>query len=146
MRTVLDEAGSWSLESLAYTGDLQLVVVEGIRCDKPEDLEVGGKVSANLHAIEITPESRRVQVCFAGVVAWQVVDESYTTWDDSEVRDGRDFLAALSMSAYLRFVDEHHGWYRDTVGPAVHYRLWTEGEVIDVVAHSEPSVQVVAGT
>ena len=144
MKTILDDGKSWTVASLAYADDLRLVLVEGIRSDKPEDVQIGDVALTDLHAVEITEESRRVEVRFARVVAWQVVDESYTNWDESEERDDTGFLVALSKSAYLKFVDEHHGWYKDMAGPAVHYRLWTEDEVIDVIAHEEPVMQLVA--
>jgi len=126
MRTLLDNAKSWFLESLLYGDQLRVVVVEGIRADTPESLKVGEHVIQNLHALEPSPRSRRAVVLFSQLVAWQVVDESYTLLDKSEVRDDTSFLSTLARSAYLQYVETHHGWFRDMVGPANHYRLWTE--------------------
>jgi len=146
MRTVLDEAKSWFLETLAYTDKLRVVVVEGIRRDTPTDIQIGSHVIKGAYALERSSESRRVAVHFPRTVAWQVVDESFTSADTSEVRDDEGFLATLTRSAYLQYVEAHHGWFRDVVGPAAHYRLWTENEVIDVVAHDEPVVESLVDT
>ena len=51
-------------------------------------------------------------VKFQRPVAWQVVDESYTTWDEDEDRDDIGFLQVLSKSKYRDYVDATHGWYR----------------------------------
>ena len=145
MRTFLDEARSWFLESLVYSDELHVVLAEGIRSDSSEVLQVGSQVVKDLHALEPSERSRRVAVRFPRTVAWQVVDESYTALDKSEIRDGMEFLVALTQSAYLHYVEAHHGWFKDMVGPATHYRLWTENEVIDAIAHDEPVVQVIKG-
>lgn len=140
VRTLLDDGKSWFLESLVYGEEVRVVVVEGIRASEPEDLIVGEHVFKDLYAIEPSPESRRMVVRFSRPVAWQVIDESYTQFDKDEVRDDTGFLRVLERSKYLRYVEANHGWYREMVGPAAHYRLWTEDEVIDVIAHDEPVV------
>ena len=147
MRTLLDEANSWFLESLAYSeGEVRVTVVEGIRSDVAEDIVVGGHVIQGAHTLQPSAESRRVAVRFLRPVAWQVVDESYTSFEESEVRDDTCFLQILTQSGYLKYVETHHGWYKDIVGPATHYRLWTENEVLDVIAHGEPIVEPLRGS
>lgn len=64
----------------------------------------------------------------------------------SEERDDTGFLAKLTRSEYLRCVEENHGWFKDVVGPAIHYRLWTANEVFDIVAHDEPVVELLKDT
>ena len=144
MHTLLEDAHTWFLERLVYEGEVRAVVVEGIRAEKSEDVEIGEHVIKDCHALEVLPTSRRVMVQFARPVAWQVVDESYTAHDESEVRDEARFLSTLTQSAYLQYVKDHHGWFEDVAGPAAHYRLWTEDEVLDVVAHEAPTVQLLA--
>ena len=80
-------------------------------------------------------------VRFEEVVAWQVVDESYTSWDDYEQRDDTNVLQELSRSRYLDYVRDNHGWFQDIIGPAKHYRIWTGDEVVDVVSVSEPEIE-----
>lgn len=140
MQTMLDEGHTWFLESLKYEDGLTIWLIEGVRSDKPEDLMVGGSVIKNTYAVEPTGSSKRAVVRFGVPVAWQVVDESYTSWDDTEERDDKSFLQVLTRSTYLDYVNENHGWYKDVAGPASHYRLWTADEVIDVVAPEAPVV------
>ncbi len=140
MQTDLDKSKTWFLESLVYTDKIEVTVVEGIRGEIAEDVQVGEQVISGTYPVQPEPESRRLRVIFSRPVAWQVVDESYTSADDTEVSDDNYFLQILTKSPYLEYVDKHHGWYVDMVGPACHYRLWTEDDVIDVVAHDEPVV------
>lgn len=142
MRTILDEASSWFLETLYYADELAVIVVEAIRSEEPKDLRIGEAVIKDTYALEPTGSSRKLVVRFPRAIAWQVVDESYTAFDESESRDDESRIQILSTSAYLDYVETHHGWFKDTVGPARHYRLLTEREVIDVVAHDEPTVEI----
>jgi hypothetical protein len=142
MRTQLDETKSWFLESLVYEDELHVVLVEGLRADEPEDIKVGQHILKDIFVVEPSPGSRRAVVQFLQPVAWQVVDESYTSLDKSEVHEDTCFLSTLTQSAYLQYVETHHGWFKEMVGPATHYRLWTENEVIDVIGHEEPVVRL----
>jgi len=139
MRTVLDDAKTWFLHAILYQDDLRIILAEGFRSDEPEDLVVGQTNLGPAHSIDIRSDSRKVVVQFPQPVAWQVVDESFTTHDDYESGDD-GFLRILDRSRYLDYVIENHGWFRDTVGPAKHYRLWTENEVMDVVAYDAPEI------
>ena len=91
--------------------------------------------------IESHDKSRQFVVRFPEFVAWQVVDESFTSWDDYEQRDDFGTVQALSRSKYLDYVKGSHGWFQDTVGPAQHYRVWTVVDVVDVVACKPPTVE-----
>lgn len=46
MRTLLDDAVSWFLESLVYENELRAVVVEGSRAHESEDVKVGDQAPA----------------------------------------------------------------------------------------------------
>ena len=140
MKTILDEGQTWFLESLVYEDGLTIRLVEGIKGSSPEELKVGDAVIENLFPVEVTDSSKRATIKFGGPVVWQVVDESYTTRDKTELRDTEGYLQVLSKSKYLDYVNENHGWYKDVAGDAAHYRVWTENEVIDVVAHDPPEV------
>ena len=141
MRTALDDARTWLLESLFYTNELHATVVELIRCDASESLVVCGQTIEGLHALASSAGSRRLTIRFSRIVAWQVVNESYTAFDESEQRDDDLILQTLTRSAYLNYVEANHGWFKDMAGPAMHYRLWTENEVADVVSHEPPVVE-----
>lgn len=144
MKTVLDDGYTWFLEAISYQGgSLAVRVVEGMRTSGPEDLAVGGLVLQNTYAIGTMLHSRRVTIRFDRLVAWQCVNESFTAFDEYEVGEGEGALREMTRSRYLDYVNGSHGFYADVVGPAKHYRIWTENEVIDVVAFDPPSLEVV---
>ncbi len=140
MNTILDKGYTWFLASLLYEDGLTIQLVEGVRRESPQDLKIGDFIIENTYPIETTEGSKQATVKFAIPVAWQLVDESYTSWDKTEVCDTKGFLQVLSKSQYLDFVNANHGWYKDVAGEASHYRLWTENEVIDVVSHDPPEI------
>jgi hypothetical protein len=143
VKTILDDGYTWFLEFLGYRdGWLAMVVAEGFRATEPERMEIPGVGIRDTYARRVTDRSRRVEIRFERLVAWQCVDESWTTFDEYEQRDDLSKLQVLTRSRYLDYVDASHGWYADTIGPAAHYRVWTEDEVVDVVAFDPPSLRI----
>ena len=141
MRTVLDEAKTWVVDEIIYGDELRVIVREVFRSEAPQDLRVSEAVTWEVYPLEVTEASRRFAIRFPHFVAWQVVDESFTTFDDCEECDGMGFLQILERSKYFDYVKANHGWFTDVVGPARHYRLWTEDEVIDVVGCQSPVIE-----
>ncbi len=147
MKTVLDEFHMSFLHAAMYTeGDLRIIVAEGFRAAEPEDITIGGHVIKGTYAINTSEESRFVEVRFRRPIAWQLVDESFTAGNEYEVREDKFALQVLKQSRYLDYVRAHHGWFEDMGrGPGKHYRVWTENEVIDVVACESPTVEPYEG-
>jgi hypothetical protein len=146
LHTVLDDARTWFLHGIVYQNDLRVIVTEGFLHDQTEELRIGEHVIKDTRRIDISEHSRMFVVRFTRPVAWQVVDESFTAWDDYEQRDDTGTLQTLSRSKYLDYVKGSHGWHEDTLGPAKHYRVWTENEVIDVIACEAPVVEPWTGS
>jgi hypothetical protein len=146
MKTVLDEFHASFLHAATYAeGNLRIFVAEGFRAAEPEDITIGGHVIKGTYAISTSEESRLVEVRFSHPIAWQLVDESFTADSEYEVRDDIFALQVLTQSRYLDYVRANHGWFEDMRGPGKHYRIWTENEVIDVVACEPPRVAPHAG-
>ena len=141
MQTPLDNAETWFLHALVYQNELQVIVAEGFVSDLTEDLQIGGHTVKGLRPIDVSDKSRLYEIRFSRFVTWQVVNESFSSFDEYEMRDDTGTLQSLSRSKYLDYVNEHHGWYKDVIGPAKHYRVWTENEVVDVVACEPPTIQ-----
>jgi hypothetical protein len=141
MQSILDDAKSWFIDAIVYQDDLLIRVVEGLVDPVPEDLVIGQTNLGPVNSIEVGENSRRVVVRFARCVSWQVVNESFTSFDEYEMRDDTGFLQILERSKYLDYVLENHGWFREVVGPAKHYRLLTENEVVDIVAFDCPTFE-----
>ncbi len=139
MRTILDQGHTWFLESVIKEDELIFVLVEGSK-GAQEDLYVGEANIGSAHIIEVNP-TKKVIITFQRTVAWQVVDESFTAFDKEEICDDNSYLKVLERSKYLDYVNANHGWYIHMRGAAKHYRIWTENDVIDVIAYAEPSIQ-----
>lgn len=145
MQTVLDEARMWQLHAVLYQDELRLILTEmfvgeadATRTDPNPAVQ---KLLRDSRPIETQDDSRMMSVRFPQSITWQVVDESFTTWDDNEERDDKSVLQVLTRSKYLDYVNANHGWYRDILGEAKHYRVWTSDEVVDVVSCEEPVVE-----
>jgi hypothetical protein len=140
MKTVLDEFLTSFLHTLAYaSSELCIVVAEGFRAAEPHDLNVKSHHS-EVYRLDVSADSRLVEVRFTRPIAWQLVDECYSNWDEYDVRDDKSKLQVLSRSRYLDFVRTNHGWFEDVRGLGKHYRIWTENEVMDVVACEPPII------
>ena len=141
MKTPLDTCSSWFLDAaIASERRLSLRVTEGLRGDEAETIDIAG-LHLEGHAIDASEErSRRFEIRFDRVVAWQVIDECYTVADTSEERDDDGILRVLTKSKYLDFIAKHHGWFTETVGPAAHFCLITVDDVVDVISHAPPRV------
>ena len=141
MRTVLDESKTWFLHRLSYEEELRITLIEGKRGNESQDIQIGDVVIRDAYPIEISPTSKLVLIRFSQYVAWQVVNESFTIFDDYEQRDDTGFLQILEKSKYLDYVNGSHGWYVEVLGKGKHYRIWTENDVIDVITCVEPIIE-----
>jgi hypothetical protein len=146
MKTWLDEFDATFLHAAVYADrELRVIVVEGFQAAKPEDIVIGGHVIKGTYAIDTSEKSRLVEIRFSMPIAWQLVDESFTAGDDYEVREDRFALQVLSRSKYLDYVRANHGWFEDIRGSAKHYRVWTENDVVDVIACEPPAFELREG-
>lgn len=141
MQTVLDSAKTWFLHAVVYDQELHVIVAEGFKAAEPEDIKIGDHVISGSYAIDKSTESHYFCIRFSQFVAWQVVSESFTVFEQEEVRDDTGFIQILEKSAYFSYVNSHHGWYQDVIGPGKHYRIWTEFEVVDVVTCEAPVIE-----
>ena len=147
MQSILDGFDTSFLHGVHYNdGELHIIVAEGFRSPQSEDLLIAGHVFNGLHSLDTSERSRLVEVGFSRPIAWQLVDESFSAFDEYELRDDTAALQILTRSRYLDFIHAHHGWFDVTRGPAKHYRIWTENEVLDVVACAPPEIKKVDRT
>jgi hypothetical protein len=145
LRTILDEARMWQVHAIVYQDDLQLILAE-MFVGEADDTRVDPnpvvqKILRASRPIEVRDDSRLIVVRFSQAVAWQVVNESFTSWDEYEERDDKSVIQIITRSKYLDYVHQNHGWFRETIGPAKLYRVLTANEVIDVVACEFPTIE-----
>ena len=143
LKTVLDSAYTFYLDGLSYSdhGSLQITLVEAFEQQKQVDLHVTEDLNIKAHPIRATEQSRKFKISFERPVGWQVVDESWCSFDESETTDTSSRLQVIRNSKYFGYVKEQHGWYEHSLGPAEHYRVSTENEIIDVISCDEPIVE-----
>lgn len=139
MRTMLDEARAWFLEELTYAEELFVRVMEGERT--PGRVRNADGSFRDVLRVQPRLGGLRLLVRFSRPIAWQVVDEGFTTVHEGEEQDGGDIFRIMTVSRYHNYVKESHGWCANIVGHGVHYRLLLADEVIDVIAHEKPSVE-----
>ena len=143
MKSTLDKCDGIILDNLNYQneGELTIKLTELVLSDSKTDLNIGnGEKIKDLNSLEQTTNSRKFKVEFKEVVFHQVVDESYCTWDNYEIRDGKDILQELSKSRYLDFVNENFPFYSALDRKGKHYRLIASTEVIDVISYDKPII------
>jgi hypothetical protein len=135
----------WQVHAIVYRNDLQLVLAEMFVGDaddtRVDPNPVAQEILRASRPIDVRDDSRLMVVRFPQTVAWQVVNESFTSWDDDEERDDTSVIQIITRSKYLDYVLQNHGWFRETIGPAKLYRVLTANEVIDVVACEPPTIE-----
>ena len=143
MRTKLDSARTWFLESLSYSEELSLVLVEGFVNSKAEILIVGKARIDGAHQIAPSTKSRRYCITFHDFVTWQVVRENCSMFDKSEIKeDDGKFVQTISKSRYLDYAKAVHVWGPTTEKTCM-YRVWSEEEVIEVISCQPPKIVAV---
>ena len=87
MQSILAESNHWFLGNLNYVDALLcLEMTEGIVSSRIKDIKIDDLATIkDCSPIEITNQSRRIQITFSNVLAYQLTDESY--WA-SEYHDG----------------------------------------------------------
>ena len=144
MQSLLAESNYWFLGNLNYVDALlNLEIAEGIVSSSIKDIKIDdlGTIE-DCSPIEITDQSRRVQIKFSNVLAYQVTDESY--WA-SENQDGikKNILCMHNNSEYLQYVMENSIIKECVDNPVKHYSLALADDIIDVITTSEPSLKLI---
>ena len=85
-----------------------------------------------------------IQIVFPGYIMHLTRNESYTAWDDYEIRKGK-YLVIFERSRVMDFLDdvilqtEDYSW----PGKGIHYGIYTARHIIDVIANCEPVITTI---
>ena len=144
MQSLLSESNYWFLGNLNDVDALlSLEITEGIVSSSNKNIKIEdlGTIE-DCNTIEITDQSRRVQIKFSNVLAYQVTDESY--WA-SEYQDGitKNILCMHNNSKYLQYIMENSIIKECVDNPVKHYSLTLADDIIDIIATSEPSLEFI---
>jgi hypothetical protein len=102
MKTILDGGSSWFLDQMQYEDStLVIVATEGLQSGEAGNLHLGNVILPAFR-IEADARSRRVEIWFREPSTWQVVDESFTFYNEYEEREPVDAgrLRVLARSKY----------------------------------------------
>ena len=83
------------------------------------------------------------EIIFDDYIIYQNRNESYTVWDDYEIRKG-NYLIIFEKS---RLLDYYQGVIFDFDNEEIrtsqrrHYGIYTENHIIDVISNSKPKIQ-----
>ena len=88
--------------------------------------------------------SEKFAIIFENYIIYQVRNESYTSYDDSEKRRGV-YLLKFNKSSFLDYLSsatdacrlDNGSFYP---GPWKHYGIYTQNHIVDVIALEEPKV------
>ena len=144
MQSLLSESNYWFLGNLNYVDALlSLEITEGIVSSSNKNIKIDdlGTIE-DFSPIEITDKSRRVQIKFSNVLAYQVTDESY--WA-SEYQDGitKNILCVHNNSKYLQYIMKNSIIKECVDNPVKHYSLTLADDIIDIIATSDPSLEFI---
>jgi hypothetical protein len=118
------------------------VVVEEAKADgPPENIEVlPGKVIRGTVAIESDPGCQLFELVWPSYVAYGVRNESFTSWDDSEVFVGRHFRV-YSKSHFRDYVARGTFATDEYPGPLEHWCVVCLNHLVDVGGCAEPQLR-----
>lgn len=144
MDILLTESNCWFLRKLNYVDAvLKLDISEGISSSSSRDIKIDdlGTIE-DCSRIEITDQSRAIQIEFCNVLAYQVTDESYFASVNKE-ENKNSILCMHDKSEYLKFLMEN-SIIKECVDVQVrHYSLTLADDIIDVITISEPSLELI---
>lgn len=148
MQTLLNEFYQCHLLAIVYEqGSLSILIAEAFRAEEPSDVEILGMTIKGSYAVEPSEKSRVVQVLFPEPVIWQVSLEDRRSPNVYDVHDAQDPLRVYAQSRYLDFARQQAWFVEDdpAKGGPRHYGVFTEFEIIDVVASAAPTVRLYSG-
>ncbi len=141
METELDSSYTWFFEKVKYENTLKVWLLEGIQRPK-EEILIGESSLGLGNKIETSKGAKIAIIEFSSLLSWHCIDESATTYNKGEISEGGKFLNTLSKAAYLEYVKSECQWYIDINSPVKQYRIWTENEIIEVVAYTPPTLEI----
>lgn len=141
MLTLLDTAYTLFLNRIQYQNNLKIELIEGFVGKEPQTVQISSDLYlGDTYPIDISDKSRGFCISFEHPVAWQVVDESFCSFNKEEDGEHSGFLRIMQSTMYFEYVKKQHGWFEDVIGPAKQYRICSENEIIDVISCDAPEI------
>lgn len=110
--------------------------------DMPEDIVIGDKVINGTYPINIDMDLPILQIEFESYISYSVTNESFTSWDDYEIFEGKAFRI-YTKSRYLDFIKNYtfaHQVCGDIYPPLTHYGMVCLNHVVNIVSTVTPVI------
>lgn len=124
------------------TNSLRMYFARCKASDKPKNLFIGDKIIKDTKQITVDMDLPILQLEFKSYIAYSITNESFTSWDDNEMFEGKAFRI-YSKSKYLDFIKNHtfaHEVSKDTYPPLTHYGIVCLNHIIDIASTSIPEI------
>jgi hypothetical protein len=142
MELALASAAAWFFvhSSHQLSGALVVRLVEGVKGEQRELVQVGEASLGPYFSIRVQPTSRVAEVRFAKALAFCVYDESYDARDPQLVAGPRGFLFVADASSFRSFAESATGITTIHEKPFLEYVLCCEDRIYHVLCEEPPSV------
>ena len=138
--SVLEESPDNELHiriNAAFVGEMEPEMLDGL--DQPE-----ASVVAKCRPIQ--PSSRVIDIRFENYIMYQVRNESFCQFEPKSIRNG-NYLATYEQSKLLEYLSVATDVQQGDDGsfypaPWVHYAIFTQNQVIDIISHCAPVLMV----
>lgn len=144
MRTVLDDALTWFLESSCQQPEGALVIrlAEGIKGKERLPVEVDDIILGPYFPVTIEAASRVAEVRFRNTLAFFSLNESYDVPDPTLQSDDRSKLRAVSTSLFRQYLSTNTSAFASGPENLTEWLLWTENQLFQVLCSGEPEVRL----
>lgn len=107
---------------------------------EPEDFSFNGVTIRDTRPI-VENEDIRIEIIFPSFIAYNVRWESYTTWSNYDLFEGKK-IREYSRSRYLEYVRSDTIASDKWPGKLRHFGFCCEWHVIDVISTDQPEIRV----
>lgn len=139
----IPQVDTWFFETLEFDFPdiLSVKIVEGIKSESKEYVEVGGEKLGPYFPVIVTGSSRVLRIIFRGVLSFQVVNESLSC-PQSEIKESQGLgpVKICSTMEYKKYVQLDSVIEQTNAGDYGCFYLWTEDQTLFVLAKEEPSM------
>lgn len=144
MRTILDDALTWFLESSCQQPDGALIIrlAEGIKGKERLPVQVNDQLMGPYFPVTIEAASRVAEVRFSNTLAFFSLNESYDMPDPTLQVDDRSKLRAVSVSVFRQYLTTNTSVFEVGPSPLTEWLLWTENQLFQVLCCGEPEVRL----
>lgn len=129
---------------ITFIVSLPIIGEKGTGIEEIEDMEIPGLKELSIESRPIYPDENNLyEIVFEDYVLYQTRNESYTSWDDYEIRRGKYFIIfeksrLLDYVSQLVETDIVHAYYPNGYK---HYGIYCQNHIIDIIATKEPIIK-----